>query len=159
MTLEYNNKILEDKQEQAALYALGALSQHEARAFENRLRDGDNEAQKELESFEKVVEALGFNAEPVQPPAYIFDVLTSRLQRKGHQPVSSTVPKPESKPATPASSIPPSVATTPTNVVELKRKSPMLSFIPWALAASLAVCSLLTFFAWRSAQEAKDAVH
>jgi anti-sigma factor ChrR (cupin superfamily) len=55
--------------EQAALYALNALSQHEARAFDDRLAEGDTAYATELQVFERVVEALGFSA-PEATPAY-----------------------------------------------------------------------------------------
>jgi anti-sigma-K factor RskA len=145
------DKNIEEKQEQAALYALGSLSQHEARAFEARVSDGDNESKEALATFEKVVEALGYSTNPVQPPAYLKDVLQSRLQRERQQPVATTLPFPEKRAVAPAT--PPSISTKPATVVEFKRKSPALSFIPWALAASLAVCSLLAFFAWRNSKQ------
>lgn len=144
---------LEEKQEQAALYALGALSQHEARAFERQLQEGDREAQNQLASFEKVIEALGYSTTPVQPPAYLFDVLTARIQREAQQPSAEAVPFPGKRldvaPLAPQQNASPS----PGNVVEFKRRSPVMSFMPWALAASLAVCSLLALFAWRNARK------
>ena len=150
------DKNIEEKQERAALYALGALSQHEARAFEARVSDGDKDSKEALAAFEKVVEALGYSANPVQPPAYLKDVLQTRLQREPQQPVATTLPFPEKRVVAPAT--PPSVSTKPATVVEFKRKSPALNFIPWALAASLAVCSVLTFFAWRNSKQENAAL-
>jgi len=153
-----NDKSREEKQTQAALYALGALSQHEARAFENQVREGDEESQTELAAFEKVVEALGYSAPPVLPPAYLTDVLNTRLQRERQQPVAAIAPFSEKRAVAPAMSSPPRQTTTSTKVIEFKRKSPILTFLPWALAASLAVCSLYTFSAWRAAREETTAL-
>ncbi len=55
-------------EEQAALYALGTLSQHEARAFAERLTAGDAASAAELRACERVVEALCFSA-PEKTPA------------------------------------------------------------------------------------------
>ena len=51
----------------AALYALGALSPDEARAFEQRLADGDAECRRELDGFRAVVDDLGHAAPAVSP--------------------------------------------------------------------------------------------
>ena len=52
----------------AALYALGALSQHEARSFEAHLAEGCDICQAELESFEQTVRAVAFSAAEAEPP-------------------------------------------------------------------------------------------
>ncbi len=54
--------------ERAALYALGALSQHEARAFEEHLSEGCPSCAADLRDFERVVEGLAFGAPPAAPP-------------------------------------------------------------------------------------------
>jgi anti-sigma factor ChrR (cupin superfamily) len=53
--------------EMAALYALGALSQHEARAFEGHLAECDD-CKTELESFEETVAVLSVGDEQEPPP-------------------------------------------------------------------------------------------
>ena len=65
----------------AALYALGALSQHEARSFEQHLDEGCAECSAELESFAKTVRALAFSAPDEQPPARVRAELLARLGR------------------------------------------------------------------------------
>ena len=67
----------------AALYALGALSQHEARAFEQHLDEGCAECSAELESFAKTVRALAFSAADEQPPARVRAELLARLDKSG----------------------------------------------------------------------------
>jgi putative transcriptional regulator len=54
--------------EQLALYALGALSQHEARVVEHHLAEGCEVCAAELQPFESVVETLGFAVLPATPP-------------------------------------------------------------------------------------------
>lgn len=63
-------------QERASLYALGALSQHEARAFEEHLEDCAVCAE-ELEGFAEVVGALGFDATEATPPARVREQLSA----------------------------------------------------------------------------------
>jgi anti-sigma factor ChrR (cupin superfamily) len=65
----------------AALYALGALSQHEARSFEEHLDEGCAECSAELESFAGTVRALGFSAPSEQPPARVRAELLARLDK------------------------------------------------------------------------------
>lgn len=67
----------------AALYALGALSQHEARAFEQHIDEGCAECSAELESFAKTVRALAFSAPDEQPPARVRAELLARLGKSG----------------------------------------------------------------------------
>jgi anti-sigma factor ChrR (cupin superfamily) len=69
----------------AALYALGALSQHEARAFEQHLDEGCAECRAELESFAKTVRALAFSAADEEPPARVRAELLARLDKSGPQ--------------------------------------------------------------------------
>ena len=67
----------------AALYALGALSQHEARSFDRHLKEGCAECSAELESFAKTIRALAFNAPDEQPPARVRAELLARLDQSG----------------------------------------------------------------------------
>lgn len=67
----------------AALYALGALSQHEARFFEEHLAEGCDACSAELESFAQTVRALAFSAPDEQPPARVRADLLARLSKSG----------------------------------------------------------------------------
>jgi anti-sigma factor ChrR (cupin superfamily) len=64
---------------QAALYALGSLSQHEARAFEEHLSAGCEVCAAEVAPFESVVKTLGLAAVKVEPPASVREKLLSQL--------------------------------------------------------------------------------
>ena len=63
----------------AALYALGALSQYEARSFEEHLAQGCEVCRAELESFAETVRALAFSARDEQPSARVRAELLARL--------------------------------------------------------------------------------
>lgn len=65
----------------AALHALSALSQFEARAFEQHVADGCHACAAELESFEQTVSALAFSAPAAEPSSTIRDELIARLSR------------------------------------------------------------------------------
>lgn len=62
------NFIDEKITEQAAMYALGMLSQSEARAFEESLKAGPNDRARELAAFDAVVMALALGAPEQAPP-------------------------------------------------------------------------------------------
>jgi anti-sigma factor ChrR (cupin superfamily) len=65
--------------ERAALYALGALSQHEARAFEEHLSEGCSSCAADLRDFERIVEGLAFGAPPAAPPTGAREKLLARV--------------------------------------------------------------------------------
>lgn len=73
-----HDAVTEESQELAALYALGALGQHEARAFESLLAE-DAASAADLHAFEKAVATLAFAAPEAEPPADAKDKLMARL--------------------------------------------------------------------------------
>ena len=73
----------------AALYALGALSQQEARSFEQHLQRGCAECEAELESFANTVAALGFSAPDEQPPERVRSELLASMARHGSAEIES----------------------------------------------------------------------
>ena len=65
--------------EVTALYALGALNQHEARALEEHLNEGCEVCREELESFEMTAAELSLAAIEAEPPRRIRDELLSKV--------------------------------------------------------------------------------
>jgi quercetin dioxygenase-like cupin family protein len=65
--------------EVAAFHALGALSQHEARSFEQHLAEGCAACMAELESFEQTVNDLAVGVPEAEPPAHIRGRLLARV--------------------------------------------------------------------------------
>lgn len=142
--------ITEEGQEIAALYALGALSQNEARAFESHLLEGCAACQQELEEFDRVVGALGASAEPVAAPTYLRDLLKARLDKEGQAPAQTDVPQ--------ASIIPfPHQRKSVEPTVEKPRSSPARTWLPWAVAASLLIAFLGSILLWQSDRRALQA--
>jgi anti-sigma factor ChrR (cupin superfamily) len=69
----------EEMEERAALYALGALSHHEARAFEEHLTEGCPTCAALLKDYEQTVTQLAFDAPEAMPPAGAREKLMARL--------------------------------------------------------------------------------
>jgi anti-sigma-K factor RskA len=128
--LKHEN-VTEEIQETASLYALGALSQHEARAFEFHMDEGCEVCARELLRFERVLAGLGMGAPEVEPPAYLRDRLAARL--KEERPVSPSQRR---------------------ESVEQKSVSPPVRpYVPWLIAASVALVAVVSFFEYRRYQE------
>jgi anti-sigma-K factor RskA len=122
-------------QEQAAAYALGALDAEQAGAFEVSLR-ADPELRALVRELRSVTEALAGTAPALEPPA----AAKTRLLAEIDQQLRAKAPKPA--PAPPAS--------TPVGVrAHVPASRPANVWIPWALAAALALVSLA--FLWQSA--------
>lgn len=71
--------------EMAALYALGVMSQGEARAFENHLAEGCEVCLAEVAAFEGVAGSIGFAADEAEPDGEVRNLLLARLPREGVQ--------------------------------------------------------------------------
>jgi anti-sigma factor ChrR (cupin superfamily) len=65
--------------ELAALHALGALSQHEARSFEEHLAEGCDACSAEFDSFERTVSELALSVPEADPPEHIRGQLLARV--------------------------------------------------------------------------------
>ncbi|HWP45227.1 MAG TPA: cupin domain-containing protein [Blastocatellia bacterium] len=78
--------------EMAPLYALGVMSEDEARAFADHLAKGCEDCQRELASFEAVVADLGLAAQQIAPPPNLKQELASRLSEIGSQEVAPERP-------------------------------------------------------------------
>ena len=121
------------------MYALGALSQHEAQTFDVHLREGCPACYAELEQFDQVVGVLGTAAAPVTPPEYLRDLLSLRIEREQTQapPASASVlPFPEK-----AGAIHRKPAPKPSTFTS--------ALLPWAVAAALLIAFAYTFTTWR----------
>ncbi len=59
--------------DRALLYALGTLTQNEARAFEDHLADGCDECEAELRASEQLAHSLAFEVAEAEPPPRVFE--------------------------------------------------------------------------------------
>ena len=69
----------DEMREKAALYALGALTQHEARSFEEHVAEGCDFCHSELEAFEQVVNAIALDADEQEPSPDVRDKLIAAI--------------------------------------------------------------------------------
>ena len=85
----HNNQNNEEFQARAALFALGALSLHEARAFENELARAQVANRTEAVGFETVVEQLGLGLQEATPSAEVRQNLIAQIAREPRPPKNS----------------------------------------------------------------------
>lgn len=126
------------------MYALGALSQLEARAFDAHLREGCSACCAELEQFDQVVGVLGSAAPPEAPPSYLRDLLTVRIEKEA----------PEA-PAASGSVIPFPERATANHRMTAPARSPfsLTTLLPWAVAATLLIALAYMFTTWRTERQ------
>ncbi|MFL6214967.1 MAG: anti-sigma factor domain-containing protein [Blastocatellia bacterium] len=143
----------EESQESAALYALGTLSRHEARAFEVHLRQGCEVCERELREFTAVVDALSAGAPETAPPAYLRDLLGARIEKESSLPVSANRSEAQVYPF-PGRTTDRALAT-PT----LESRSTLWTgWLPWAVAACLLIACAYSFINWRTDHRRLQAV-
>jgi hypothetical protein len=135
--------LTEEGQETAALYALGALSQNEARAFEAHLGLGCSVCQKQLDEFGYVTGTLAESIEAVTPPTYLRDLLKVRIEKESESLAQSKGDR--------ASIIPfPDKQRAASSATSTTRASKRQAWIPWAIAASMLVALLISLLMWQS---------
>jgi anti-sigma-K factor RskA len=143
--------VTEDCQERAALYALGALNQLEARAFDRHLQDGCEVCDAQTREFEQVIDLLGESALQVTPPDYLRDVLNARITKEAQ---SATAHR-----ATTAEVIPFPERAKTTAPLSPPKTGPLRPLIPWAIAASLLIALTYSVIAWRNDRRAFQAAN
>ncbi|HVF89125.1 MAG TPA: anti-sigma factor [Blastocatellia bacterium] len=136
-----HQEVTEETREKAALYALGAMSQHEARAFEAHLQEGCEVCLGDFSEFGDVVSVLSTGVPEEAPPAYLRDLLAVRI---GREPQSS--PKRSSE----------QQAVRQTPVPATDSGSGKGGILPWAIAAAFALAALALFASWRQTRQEVD---
>lgn len=142
-----HNRVTREGQETAALYALGALSQHEARAFDTHLHEGCPACYAELKQFDQVVGVLSTAVAPVAPPGYLRELLAVRIGREvSEAPAASgsVIPFPEKQSA---------IHRTPPPA----RSRFSGALLPWAAAAALLIALVYTFTSWQTDRRSQQA--
>jgi anti-sigma-K factor RskA len=146
-----HKRATEEIRELAALYALGSLTQHEARSFEIHLREGCSVCEEEFRKFEHVVSGLGLSADEVDAPDYIRDLLLARAEREPQ--VSSSAGRPARKSdAGPSQGKPP--LTYAAKEISPKSGGSKSGIFAWVFAVAFVAVAVLAFFLWESAQRA-----
>ncbi|MEN3334650.1 MAG: hypothetical protein V7641_4015 [Blastocatellia bacterium] len=79
--------------DRALLYALGTLTQNEARAFEDHLHDGCHDCEAELRASERLTHSLAFEVAEIEPPARVFERVVGFItEEKRPSPVAHNAP-------------------------------------------------------------------
>ena len=141
-----HDRLDNEVQETAALYALGALSQQEAIAFDLHLKEGCEICSAALAEFEEIASDLGTAAQPVSPPAYLGDLLTVRIEKEAAR----------------LRSVKGSVISFPERAQAVRRLMGRVpvgkTLLPWAAAAILLVAFAYAFISWRSERQSLLAI-
>ena len=74
-----DNPHIQEVEEQAALFALGALLPEDASRFRQRLEAGCSFCQSELQEFERVVAALPLSVPEISPPSNLRERMLDRI--------------------------------------------------------------------------------
>lgn len=132
-----HDQATEEMIEKAALYALGSLSQHEAKAFEVHLAEGCKACRAELAQFEEVAGLIGAAAAEADPPARLRGMLLDAIQKE-----------PVAVQAAPFRIEPRQEFRAESHT---KKRSGFSSVLPWAVAASVAILAVVSLMQWRTA--------
>lgn len=140
-----HEKPTEEIRELAALFSLGALTQHEAKSFEAHLQEGCRVCQEELSKFRHVTAEIGLAANEAEAPVHIRELLLDRMSQE----TPSRKPPAEEEESHAA----PVAAPAPRPILT-QAPSTRASFLPWILAALFAVLAAIAFMSYRSQQSA-----
>jgi anti-sigma-K factor RskA len=141
-----HERATEEIRELAALYALGSLTQHEARSFEAHMKEGCSVCEAEFQKFAHTIAGIGFAAEEVPAPDYIRDLLLARIDREPQVTAQATAP----------------VETLSNEKAAHAQAAPFLpsqpkrekgSLLPWLLVIALISMGALAFYYWKTAQD------
>ena len=144
-----HERVTGDIQELAALYALGSLSQHEARGFEAHLKGGCAVCDAELKRFEQAVGMLGLTASEADPPVYVRELLAAEAEHESRQaPAAPPAPAPAAVKPAPVLKPVAAEASAPSRTASGWR-----AYVPWAVAAIFAVAAGYYYLAWQWANE------
>jgi anti-sigma-K factor RskA len=148
-----HERATEEIRELAALYALGSLTQHEARSFEIHMREGCAVCEGEFHRFARTIAEMGFASEEVQAPDYIRDLLLARIEREC-PPLPPRIDQSGDKKIEPLQEKPSPATAAPFLLSQSKQEKPRI--LPWILAAALVILAIASYFLWKSSQNAND---
>ena len=137
----------------AALYALGSLTQPEARSFEMHLKEGCAACEAELRRFERTVAGIGFATDETHPPDHVRDQLMARIEKEPQLSMVAGAPAKEEK-MEPPKQEPSRPRRSPPTMFRTQEKD-STGFL-WLYVAAFVILVVLggTLYAWHSAREA-----
>jgi anti-sigma-K factor RskA len=145
-----HERATEEIRELAALYALGSLTQHEARSFEIHMREGCAVCEGEYQRFARTIAEMGFASEEVPAPDYIRDLLLARIERE-RTPTTPVTEKNLSKKPEPPQEKPAPKPAAPF-VLSQPRREKSTIFL-WILVMGLASLAAGSYFQLKSSRD------
>jgi anti-sigma-K factor RskA len=146
-----HERATEEIRELAALYALGSLTQHEARSFEIHMCEGCSVCEGEYQRFARTIAEMGFASEEVPAPDYMRDLLLARIERE-HAPAATLVEKSIARKPDPPQEKPAPKPAVPFTLSQPKREK--TNVLPWILVILLIALAAASYFLWKSSQDA-----
>jgi anti-sigma-K factor RskA len=135
-----HERATDELREVAALYALGSLTQNEARNFETHLSEGCLVCETELRQFKRAAAGIGAGVNQAEPPEYIRDLLSARIEREPQIDMKQDDKvKPELD----------TVRTAPMISYINEPQKKKTSILPWFLVAVLAIAAGLGGYLWK----------
>jgi len=145
-----HDRATEEIRELAALYALGSLTQHEARSFELHMQEGCPVCEEEFRKFEHIVAEIGFAVEEAETPDYIRELLLARAEREPQAP-SNTAAARKIEPEPPPRIFSSATFAKPVKPKSGSGKSPIFA---WILSAIFAALAILAGYQWKLVRDA-----
>jgi len=145
-----HERVTEELRELAALYALGALTQSEARSYEIHLQEKCPVCEVQVRRFQRVVAGIGLAAEEAPVPDYLRDLLLARIERIDNTRTHAPAPAEAIKSATAQDKSGP--ARTPASVLSQMPQS-RSTFHIYFLIVIMAALGLLAFASWRAVRK------
>jgi anti-sigma-K factor RskA len=96
-----HERATEEIRELAALYALGSLTQHEAKSFEAHIQEGCSVCEAEFRRFEQIIAKM---ADEIAAPDYVRDLLLARIERESQS--AAVIKEVQAKPIPPKAAAP-----------------------------------------------------
>jgi anti-sigma-K factor RskA len=147
-----HDRATEELREVAALYALGSLTQYEARGFEIHLNEGCSVCAAEFRKFAQAVSGIGLAADEAAVPEYLRDLLSARIDREPKTASSAMQPSLAQRQEKVDRPIRP-VVPAPVLSLSAQTKKNGTNVFAWILVAVLAIVAVLAFFSAKTARE------
>ncbi|MBN2321590.1 MAG: anti-sigma factor [Acidobacteria bacterium] len=134
-----HEKPTEEIRELAALFSLGALTQHEAGSFEAHIRNGCPVCEAEYYKFKHITAEIGLAVNEADAPDYIRELILARIEREPPE----EAPAADSEKEESAAETPPAPFSQPILTQPPGRRQ---SIFPWILAVIFAIAAGIVFY-------------
>jgi len=140
-----HEKPTEEIRELAALFSLGALTQHEANSFEAHIRQGCPVCEAEYDKFKHITAEIGLSVNETAAPDYVRELILARIERETPEETSETEPESVPEKEEIAAEAPPAPAPRPLLTPPTSQRP---NLFPWILVAILAIAGAFGYYAY-----------